>query len=57
MYSDEKIYNDTVEIVKCAVGSSSDNNWLTNNHGPSIIELYIKSVFNALKTINAQCKD
>ena len=57
MFSDEKIYNDTVEIVKSAVGCSSDNNWLTNNHGPNIIGLYIKNVFNALKEINAQCED
>lgn len=57
MYSDEKIYEDTIAIVKSAVGSSSENNWLINNHGASLIEIYIKNVFNALKAINAQCKD
>lgn len=46
MYVKEKIYNDTVEIVKSAVSSSA------NDDVRNSIDTFIKEVYNALKEIN-----
>ena len=57
MYSDSKIYDDTVAIVKSAVGSSTESTWLVGNNASVHVANYIKAVFKALKEINEQCKD
>lgn len=55
-FTDSKIYEDTVEIVKVAVGCSSDKNALVGQ-SESTLKSYIKAVFETLNEINEKLED
>ncbi|MDE7330282.1 MAG: hypothetical protein K2N30_04235 [Clostridia bacterium] len=52
MFRKEKIYEDTVEIVKAAVNSDSQLNHLLNVRAPEFIAEYIKTVYKTLTELN-----